>query len=244
MKFEFSAIGYVRSPFKDRFAVPRQHGLAHNAKGVVKLNPDPEIKIALRGLKEFTHIWVVFVFHVHGGRSWRPTVRPPRFSGGKKFGVLATRSPHRPNPIGISSMRLERIDLDADGGPELHVAGVDLVDQTPVLDIKPYIPAVDAIPEASNGWASEPIPRYPVSFTGEAEAQMAEFFAEEARREFRSMVTDILGLDPRGSSQKRKAPMRAEQTQGARYGFELSGYDIKYEIRDAGFVVYHISRMN
>ncbi|WP_295901498.1 tRNA (N6-threonylcarbamoyladenosine(37)-N6)-methyltransferase TrmO [uncultured Bdellovibrio sp.] len=236
-EFSFSAIGIVRTPFKDKFGVPRQPGLAAEAKGVIKLNPDPDLKTALKSLEEFSHLWIVFVFHEHGGKNWKPSIRPPRLGGNRKVGVLASRSPHRPNPIGISAVSIEKIDLDAEGGAEIYVGGVDLIDGTPILDIKPYIPYADAIPEANAGWASGDIPRYPVQFTEDAEAEIAKR-DPRGEKKLRALIIDILELDPRPAYQKRQLPVEDEKTWGTKYGFDVIGNDVKYEIREGYFLVY------
>lgn len=237
--FEFSAIGVVRTPFKDRFGVPRQPGLAAQAKGVIKINPDPDLKTALRSLEEFTHLWIVFVFHDHGGKGWKPSIRPPRLGGNRKVGVLASRSPHRPNPIGLSAVVIEKIDFDAAGGPEIHVGGVDLIDGTPVLDIKPYISYADSIPDASAGWASEPIPRFPVIFSEQAEVELSQRDPEGSKN-LRALIVDVLELDPRPAFQKRQSPVTELESWGQRYGIDVLGNDIKYELRESGFYIYDI----
>lgn len=235
--FEFAAIGQVRTPFKDKFGVPRQPGLAAEAKGVIKLLPDPDLKTALKSLEEFSHLWIVFVFHEHGGKNWKPSIRPPRLGGNRKVGVLASRSPHRPNPIGLSAVSIEKIDLDAEGGPEIYVGSVDLIDGTPVLDIKPYIPYADSIPDANAGWASEPIPRFEVRFTPEAEAEIQKQ-DPVGEKNLRSLIISILELDPRPAFQKRQHPVSEKETWGRRYGFDVLEHDVKYEIQDGLFVVY------
>lgn len=237
--FEFSAIGFVQSPFKDKFGIPRQPGLVSQAKGLVKLADDPDLKTALRSLDEFSHIWIVFVFHQHGGRNWKPSIRPPRLGGARKVGVLASRSPHRPNPIGLSVVSLERVDLDAAGGPELHVCGLDLLDGTPVLDLKPYLPYADSIPEASSGWASEPIHLWTVHFSTEAEATLKSMDLKEAFQ-LREMIREILQLDPRPAFQKRRLSPASPEAQNTRYGIEILNHEIKYEIREGGFWVLQI----
>ena len=231
--FEFRAIGTVRSPFKDKFGIPRQPGLVKEARGVIKINDDPDYKTALRSLDEFSHIWVVFVFHEHGGKKWKPSIRPPRLGGNVKVGTLASRSPHRPNPIGISAVALERVDFDAKGGPELYVTGIDLLDGTPVLDIKPYIPYADILPDANAGWASAPIERFPVVFAdavGEIEASL------------KSLITEVLEIDPRPGHQKRQLTPKDPANAGLKFGIEIRGFEVKYDIRDGGFYVTSVSR--
>ncbi len=237
--FEFAAIGEVRTPFPDKFGIPRQPGLVSQAKGVIKIHPDPDLKTALRSLEEFSHLWIVFVFHEHGGRNWKPSIRPPRLGGNVKVGVLASRSPHRPNPIGLSAVKIDKIDLEADGGPEIHVLGVDLLDGTPVLDIKPYIPYADSIPDANAGWASAPIPRYPVHFTEEADEKI-EHNDKNGERNLRALIIEVLELDPRPAFQKRQLSPEEPKTWGTTYGFDLLGHDVKYEICEGYFLVYDL----
>lgn len=235
----FEPIGFVQSPFLDKFGVPRQPGLAIGARGILKLEDDPDLRTALRGLEEFSHLWIVFVFHEHGGKKWKPSIRPPRLGGARKVGVLSSRSPHRPNPIGLSAVQIDDILLEAQGGPEIHVRGLDLLDGTPILDLKPYLPYADAIPEASAGWAAEPITRYPVRFSAQAEDFLIKM-PTETRTTFRELVIQILELDPRPAFQQRQRPVADHQSAGMRYGFDLVGKEVKYEIREGGFLVIEI----
>jgi tRNA-Thr(GGU) m(6)t(6)A37 methyltransferase TsaA len=238
--FEFEPIGYVRSPFKDKFGIPRQPGLASQAKGVIKIHGDPDLKTALRSLEEFSHLWIVFVFHEHGGRNWKPSIRPPRLGGARKVGVLASRSPHRPNPIGLSAVTLEKVDFDAEGGPEIYVGGLDLLDGTPVLDIKPYIPYADSIPEANAGWASEPIPKHPVKFSAKALDEIAQR-DPDGSKSLQALIVEVLEIDPRPAFQKRQLPVSDPKTWGMKFGFDLLGNDVKYEILDGHFLVYDLT---
>jgi tRNA-Thr(GGU) m(6)t(6)A37 methyltransferase TsaA len=221
-EFQFRAIGVVRSPFKDKFGVPRQPGLARAARGVVVLNDDPDLRTAMKSLEQFTHLWIVFVFHEHGGRNWKPSIRPPRLGGSDKVGVLASRSPHRPNPIGLSAVAIDRVDFAAG---EIYVHGVDLIDGTPVLDIKPYIPYADAFADAGSGWASAPITRWPVTFADDV----------IVHDELRAMISEILELDPRPAFQQKQMPV--ETSDGSQFGIEIDGVEVKYEIRNGGFTV-------
>lgn len=238
--YEFGAIGHVKTMFKDKFGIPRQPGLVAQAKGVIKLNDDPNLRTALRTLEEFSHLWIVFVFHEHGGKSWKPSIRPPRLGGNVKVGVLASRSPHRPNPIGISAVSIEKIDLEASGGPEIWVGGVDLLDGTPVLDIKPYIPYADSIPEANPGWAAAPITKYPVHFSDEALVDLTLKDADGSQN-LKEIIIQVLELDPRPAFQKRKNPPGNPDSWQSRYGFAVLDYDVKYEIREDGFWVLAIA---
>jgi tRNA (adenine37-N6)-methyltransferase len=168
--FTVTPIGIVHSPFKDKSSAPRQPSVVRDAAGSIELFPDPRFEYGLADLGGWSHIWVLFWFHLNDG--WRSMVRPPRSS--KKRGVFATRSPHRPNPIGLSVVRLESIR-----GRSLDVRGIDIIDGSPVLDIKPYLPYSDAITTADSGWLSEAEqtptddgPRYEVTWTPEAVARL------------------------------------------------------------------------
>jgi tRNA-Thr(GGU) m(6)t(6)A37 methyltransferase TsaA len=237
-KFEFEAIGFVQSPFKEKFGIPRQPGLVAGAVGVLKLRDEDFIRQALRAIDGFSHLWLIFVFHEHGARNWKPSIRPPRLGGAKKVGVLASRSPHRPNPIGLSAVKLVEVRADAPGGAELVIEGVDLLDGTPVLDIKPYIPYADSIPEANPGWAEEPIVRTPVEFSEQAERAVAERSTD--RPDLRRMIEEMLSLDPRPAFQKRRAPAGSPASEGLSYGFKLFDYDVKWRIENSRFVVVDV----
>lgn len=146
-------IGTIHSCFKEKFTIPRQPGLVKQAKATLELIEPYNRKEAVRGLEEFSHIWVVFVFHKNESRGqWKPTVRPPRLGGNKRVGIFASRSPHRPSPIGMSAVKLEGIEESKDK-ILLHLSGVDLLDGTPVLDIKPYIGYADSIEDSYDGFA-------------------------------------------------------------------------------------------
>jgi tRNA-Thr(GGU) m(6)t(6)A37 methyltransferase TsaA len=236
---QLQPIGTLHSCFKEKFGIPRQPGLVAGAEGFIKLKDDPFMRSAVRELEGFSHLWVIFVFHQHDAKNWKPSIRPPRLGGARKVGVLASRSPHRPNPIGLSAVKLERIDLDAPGGIEIHVTGVDILDGTPVLDIKPYLPYADSIPEAKAGWADEPIARTPVEYTEQALAAIAEKGGEKYPN-LKTMITQMLELDPRPAFQKRRMPPDLPEAQGTRYGFNLFEFDVKWEIRDGKFLVLNI----
>ncbi len=237
--FQFAAIGYVQSPFADRFAVPRQPGLAKSVHGVLKLDSDPDLKTALKTLDQFSHLWVIFVFHQHGARDWKPSVRPPRLGGVKKVGVLASRSPHRPNPIGISVVTIERMDLEAIGGPEITVGGLDLIDGTPILDLKPYLAFVDAVPEADAGWAKAEWTLAKITFCKPAEADV-QILDPDGTRKLREQIVELLAMDPRPAFQKRQKPLGLRESEGSRYGFDIMNFDVKYELRDGGFTVLSV----
>jgi tRNA-Thr(GGU) m(6)t(6)A37 methyltransferase TsaA len=198
----FEPIGTViQSCFKERFAIPRQASLVSEARAVIRLRPDRALRESLRGLDAFSHAWIVFVFNHLG--DWKPLVRPPRLGGKRKVGVLATRSPHRPNPIGLSAVKIERIDLAAKQGPEIHVSGGDFLDGTLVLDVKPYIPYADSITRARAGWAADRPGRIPVAFSTAAGRRCRQL--EATRPGLRRLLRQVLSLDPRPAFQSGRA---------------------------------------
>ena len=244
-EFSFSPIGWIQSPYSTKFGVPRQPGLAPSIVSRVKFKDDFRIQTALKGLEQFSHLWVIFVFHKHGAKDWKPTVRPPRLGGAKKMGVLASRSPHRPNPIGLSVVELVRLDLSAPKGAEIEIQGGDFVDGTPVLDVKPYIAYADVIENSISGWASQPIKKYSVSFTEQALAELKDLFENghgvrfaNDLEGFLKQIEEVLSLDPRPASQKTRDGAEDPKSQGQIYGFELAGVDVQYEIKSDGFLVF------
>jgi tRNA-Thr(GGU) m(6)t(6)A37 methyltransferase TsaA len=236
MKVEFEPIAVIRTPFTQRFGIPRQPGLVPEARGIIKFNNDPDFQHALKGLEQFTHLWIVFLFHSHGGTKWKPTIRPPRLGGKEKMGVLASRSPHRPNPIGLSAVKIEKIDASAKGGAEIHVSGVDLLDGTPVLDIKPYLPYADSIPEAGSGWAHEEIKRTPVRFLEEALLKI-EAAERNGDQNLKKLIEELLTIDPRPGFQRRELPPEAEHSQGKDFGLLVKTHDVHWRIENQAFVV-------
>lgn len=189
-------IGVVHSCFKGKFGIPRQAGLVPQASGKIEIFPPYGDEQTVRELESFSHIWVVFVFHKSVGNGWRPTVRPPRLGGKKRVGVFASRSPFRPNPIGISAVELERIEIRR-GRVMLHLKGLDLLDMTPVIDIKPYLPYTDSIGAATGGYAATP-PEAKLHVIFEDGASKA--CAEVERAGYgglRALIVNMLCCDPR-----------------------------------------------
>ena len=237
----FEPIGILKTCFKEKFGIPRQAGLVKSATGVLKLNDHPFYKNALKGLDQFSHVWVLFVFHKNSSKNWKPSIRPPRLGGAKKIGVFASRSPHRPNPIGISVLRLENIHWDAPGGVEVEFSGVDILDNTPILDIKPYLPYADSIPDAKAGWASEPIQRTPVEFSKKALDQIQGL--ENEFPKLKQMITEILELDPRPAFQKKQITFLTEEAKSARFAFLFLNWDVKWMIQDDSFLVLELEEV-
>lgn len=149
---EMKIIARIHTPFNTKFGIPRQSGVAADVKGEIVFEPEYREQEAVRGLEGFSHIWLIWCFSESVTDKWSPTVRPPRLGGNARMGVFATRSPFRPNPIGLSSVELEKIELISDRGPVLHVRGADLMDGTPIFDIKPYVAYADSHPDARGGF--------------------------------------------------------------------------------------------
>ncbi|MBQ5868658.1 MAG: tRNA (N6-threonylcarbamoyladenosine(37)-N6)-methyltransferase TrmO, partial [Lachnospiraceae bacterium] len=155
MNYTIKPIAYIHSDFPDKFGIPRQSGLAASLKATVVFEPEFRSPEAFRGLEDYSHIWLIWGFSKNKDSGWTPTVRPPRLGGNVRKGVYATRSPFRPNPIGLSSVKLETIESHKELGPVLHISGADLMDGTPIFDIKPYLPYVDSIPDAKGGFTED-----------------------------------------------------------------------------------------
>jgi len=216
-KYSFSPIGYVESCFKQKFAIPRQPGLAPNARGIIRLCKKEFGREAVDGLEKSSHIWVQFVFHETLEEGWSQRVRPPRLGGNKKIGVFATRSTHRPSPIGLSVVRLKSIDFT--DGVSLHISGIDLLDGTPVLDIKPYVPYVDSVEGAENALAASAPEKLPIQFSSAASRQI-ESLQLAADTNLRSLIEEILSQDPR--------PAYQDLDEKRTYGVRLLDFELKW----------------
>ncbi len=188
-------VGYIRSCYQEKFGIPRQPGLVDSAQARLELTGDCNCPEAVTGLEGFSHIWIQFLFHKTKDNGWRPTVRPPRLGGQKRVGVFATRSTHRPNPLGLSLVKLNGIHQDK-GQVWLSLSGIDLLDGTPVVDIKPYLPWADSEPEATAGFAPEPPMTIAVSFSEEA-LQRCRQLEQQTGQPFQQLIEDVLGQDPR-----------------------------------------------
>jgi tRNA-Thr(GGU) m(6)t(6)A37 methyltransferase TsaA len=213
-------IGHIKTCYGEKFGVPRQSGLVDEAWGELTFEPEFRNRDAVRGLEGFSHVWLVFVFHQAMRDDWKPTVRPPRLGGNERVGVFASRSPFRPNPIGLSVVRLDEIDLDHPDGPILKLRGVDLVDGTPILDIKPYIPYADALPDASAGFAPHPPSLLAVSWL--------DYAAEDIAADTRAVIESTLAIDPRPAYQ---------QDNNREYGCLICGYNVRWSVEDNSLVI-------
>jgi tRNA-Thr(GGU) m(6)t(6)A37 methyltransferase TsaA len=221
----------MHSCFKEKFGVPRQPGLVKAAPGIIEFFPEYSREEAFRGLGAFSHIWVLFLFHQNLCEQWRPTVRPPRMGGNQRAGVFATRSPFRPNHIGMSVVALDRVEI-AESRMLLHVSGIDLVEGTPVIDIKPYINYVDAIPNAKSGFAEEaPVRQLQVEFTPQAQQQCEQLAADYP--DLNELITQLLALDPR--------PAYTDEDDDKIYGMRLYDFDVKWRVRGSKVFVLELA---
>lgn len=217
-------IAHIRSDFPTKFGVPRQAGLVEGLRARVVFEPPFRAPDALRGIDGFSHLWLIWEFSQNKQAGWSPTVRPPRLGGNRRLGVFATRSPFRPNPIGLSCVRLERVELSTPDGPALYVFGADLVDGTPILDIKPYVPYADCRPEAQGGFAGT-APEKQVA------VNIPRSLLERVPPDCREALTGVLAQDPRPSYQN--DPDRV-------YGFGFAGLEVRFRVEDGVLTVTDI----
>ena len=226
--FSFSPIGTISSCFEEKFGIPRQPGLVPAATAKLSLNKQFN-ENCVRGLDGFSHIWIHFVFHKTQQQGWKAMVRPPRLGGNAKVGVFASRSTFRPNALGLSVVKLDKI-VGIESRVVLHLSACDLLDGTPVLDIKPYLPYVDALPEAKGGFASTP-PRseYQVVFSDEAAIQ-CQLASEQTGQDIRILIRQILALDPRPSYHKKaNKPETTVDNRSRTYSMKLCDFDLKWQ---------------
>jgi len=224
---EITPIGTVRTCFGDKFAVPRQPVLCPSSWGELTFYEGFRDPSMVRELSEFSHLWLIFGFHATAGQGWSPTVRPPRLGGNKRVGVFATRSTFRPNGLGLSLVKLEGIEYGQDG-PLLKLGRLDLIDGTPIFDIKPYLPFTDALPEAAAGFADTLPSEVPVSVNADA---LGAFEALPLRA--RALILECLSQDPRPAVQVD----REEKLYGAR----LCGQEVRFCFGDQGCEILSIS---
>lgn len=223
---ELKPIAHIETDFPTKFGIPRQSGIVASLQGRIVFEPEYRIAESVRGLEEFSHIWIIWQFSEAVRDTWSPTVRPPRLGGNVRKGVFATRSPFRPNPIGLSSVKLERIETDPKLGPVLYVSGADLMDGTPIYDIKPYIAYTDSHPEAVSGFASKPAEYL-------LEVEFPENLLEHVAPEKRESLIEVLAHDPR--PQYQDDPERV-------YGLAFGGMEIKFKVIGKRLVVEETSK--
>ncbi|BCU79779.1 tRNA (N6-threonylcarbamoyladenosine(37)-N6)-methyltransferase TrmO [Luteolibacter sp. LG18] len=227
---EIVPIGTVRSCFGEKFAVPRQPGLCPSAWGELVFHEDFRDPSTVRGLEGFSHVWLVFGFHGTAGQGWTPTVRPPRLGGNKRVGVFASRSTFRPNGLGLSLVRLEAVEPSTDEGPILRLGGLDLIDGTPIYDIKPYLPYAEALPDAVGGFAAEAPPMLEVIVSAAASKAFERLPARA-----QAVLRECLAQDPRPAVQTAK--------EDRVFGAKLCGHDVQFRITGGSCEIVSLSRL-
>lgn len=213
-------IARIHTPFNTKFGIPRQSGVAAEVKGEIVFEPEYREPEAVRGLEGFSHVWLIWCFSESVTDKWSPTVRPPRLGGNARMGVFATRSPFRPNPLGLSSVELEKIEFTSDRGPVLHVRGADLMDGTPIFDIKPYVAYSDSHPDALSG------------FLGAATFKKLRVTLPDGVSEpLPEGLIDVLSNDPR--PRYHDDPERV-------YGMQYAGHEVKFRVSGDELIVLSI----
>lgn len=225
---ELQPIAHIHTEFGEKFGIPRQAGLVAQTEGTVVFTPAYRDEAALRGLEQFSHIWLLWEFSRSVRERWSPTVRPPRLGGNARLGVFATRSPFRPNPIGLSCVRLKGLQKTQDRGTVLLVGGADLLDGTPIYDIKPYLPYADCVPEAVGGFAMErPAPLLQVT--------LPDRLPPEWSNKQREALLAVLAQDPRPRYQDDPARV---------YGMRFCGCDVRFSVAGDRLTVSEILPVN
>lgn len=226
-------IAHFHSAFTSKFGIPRQSGIVDELRGHIVFEPAYRNADALRGLEGFDYLWIVWEFSANkcteqrGSVSWQPTVRPPLLGGNIQMGVFATRSPYRPNPLGLSSVRIQRIEMSDKEGPIIHVLGADLMDGTPIYDIKPYVAYADSHPEARSGFVDE---HQWQELTVDFPQHLKALFSDESV----AALTRVLALDPRPQYQDNPEKI---------YGMPYEGYDIRFRVADSKLTVTDIKKV-
>ncbi|MFZ7307323.1 tRNA (N6-threonylcarbamoyladenosine(37)-N6)-methyltransferase TrmO [Avibacterium avium] len=222
LNLTLSPIGIIHTPYKEKFSVPRQPNLVQDGIGTIRLLAPYNQPEAVRGLEQFSHLWLIFQFDKIPTGKWQPTVRPPRLGGNQRIGVFASRATHRPNPLGLSKVELKRIEINQ-GEVLLHLGSVDLVDRTPIFDIKPYIAYADSEPNANSGFAQQPPEaKLQVRFSSQAQAQLIKCGAKYPN--FQRFITEVLQQDPRPAYQQGKTSDRI-------YGMKLYEFNVRWWVK-------------
>ncbi|MCC5880951.1 MAG: tRNA (N6-threonylcarbamoyladenosine(37)-N6)-methyltransferase TrmO [Idiomarina sp.] len=225
--FNITPVAFMQSPYEEKFAIPRQPGLVPAAKGAVKLNGEFNNPHMIEGIEAFSHLWLQFVFHQTLDKGWKPKVRPPRLGGNAKVGVFATRSTFRPNGLGLSVVKLEGVSQHQ-GQWQLDVSGFDLLDQTPIVDIKPYIGYSDALPHSNSGFASDAPTLMTVTFAPEVALRLNH------NPEFAELIRQVLAQDPRPAYRKSDTDQHV-------YGMRLARQNVNWQVIDNQAVVTSLS---
>ena len=227
---EIRPIAHIRTDFPEKFGIPRQSGLARSLRGRIVFEPEYRNPDALRGLEDFSHIWVIWEFSANRSTSsWQPTVRPPRLGGNASMGVFATRSPFRPNPLGLSCVKLESIEFSTNEGPVIHVCGADLMDGTPIYDIKPYIRYADARPESVCGYVDSLEERsLKVVFPTDLSEKISDKSVIPA-------LIETLRLDPRPSYHDDSERI---------YGLSFSDFNVRFKVQGGVLTVVNVEPLH
>lgn len=223
---ELKIIARIQSDFPTKFGVPRQSGLVESLRAEIVFEPEYRVPEAVRGLEGYSHIWLLWRFSEAVRADWSPTVRPPRLGGNRRVGVFATRSPYRPNALGLSCVRLEGVELTRQRGPVLHVSGADMVSGTPVFDIKPYLPYADCRPEATGGF-TDGTPRRSL------EVEFPPELLERVPEGKRAALLGVLANDPRPSYQS-----DAQRV----YGFCFAGLEVRFRVEGESLYVLGVEK--
>ncbi|MEX1222036.1 MAG: tRNA (N6-threonylcarbamoyladenosine(37)-N6)-methyltransferase TrmO [Idiomarina sp.] len=230
MQHTLETIGYVQSPYPEKFAVPRQPGLVDAAKIYIELSAPYDHPDTVRGLDAFSHIWVTFIFHKTLAQGWKPLVRPPRLGGNQKVGVFATRSTFRPNALGLSVVKLEQV-LVTGGKVRLQVSGADWVHGTPVVDIKPYVPYADSIADADGAFAAAAPTLMTTQFSAAAQQQLQQLTTSYPQLE--QLITQVLAQDPRPAYKDNSEPDKS-------YGMTLYDLNIRWQVKNGENLVLSV----
>ncbi|SMY38461.1 putative tRNA (adenine(37)-N6)-methyltransferase [Photobacterium malacitanum] len=228
MAYSIEPIGIVHSPYKEKFAVPRQPGLVPSARCEVILHDKANSLDAVRGIEQFSHVWLLFLFDQNLEAGWRPTVRPPRLGGNERIGVFASRATFRPNGIGMSAVKLRGVRHN-NGQVIIDIAGADLVDGTPIIDIKPYIPYSDSLPEAIGGFAASQPATLEVQFAPSALQQLVGKHADYHR----AVISEVLAQDPRPAYKKGKPDSKL-------YAVNLFDFNVQFTVTEPNITVVSI----
>ena len=220
-------IAHIYTEFPEKFGIPRQSGLVRSLQGKIVFDPEYRVAEAVKGLEEYSHIWLLWKFSEAEREKWSPTVRPPRLGGKKRVGVFATRSPFRPNPIGLSSVKLEKVAYEERLGPVIYVSGIDMLDGTPIYDIKPYLSYCDSHADANCGFADE-VKNHVLSVTYDPK------WEEAVGEEHMQTICDILAQDPR------TAYVDDDQRE---WGLAYKGYNIKFSVRGESLRIIDVAEV-
>lgn len=213
-RFEIEPVAHIRTDFPSKFGIPRQSGVVPTLCGQIVFCPKYRNADALRGLEGFSHLWLIWQFSANRQSGWQPMVRPPRLGGNRQVGVFASRSPFRPNSLGLSAVEIERIELETPQGPVIHVLGADLMDGTPIFDIKPYVAYADSISQARSGFVDD------VEFS-HLDVVLPDSFRQKLGNNLADTLVSVLQNDPRPPVQA-----GADKT----FGMPFAGYDVRFRV--------------